>query len=133
MAPLSCFVMTGGFWQSLKLDLHIYIAISLMHGDRIMAVLQLMFCVNMSACGQTGAHRQVGWHVLFGRFKEVMLCKGWNMLHNVYIYWPHRFLYELFCNIMINNIKKILVLLAKCLNVLYVILTASADHFSKQH
>jgi hypothetical protein len=42
---------------------------------------------------------------IFERDKEVILYEDWNMLHNVFIYWPSRFLYEPFYNVMINNIK----------------------------
>jgi hypothetical protein len=42
---------------------------------------------------------------IFERDKEVILHKSWNMLHYVFIYWPSRFLYEPFYNIMINNNK----------------------------
>jgi len=106
MAPVSFFVMTDGFWQSLKLDVHIYIAISLMHGDSIMAVLQLMFCVNANTCVGRQVHRGRWAGVyIFERDKEVVSYKDWSMLHNVFIYWPSRFLYEPFYNFMISNTK----------------------------
>jgi len=66
-----------------------------------MAVLQLMFCVNVNV--NTG--RWAGMYI-FERDKEIILYKGWNMLHNVLMYWPSGFLYELFY-VMINNVKNV--------------------------
>lgn len=81
--------MTDGFWQSLKLDVLVYSykcdAWGQHNGNTSTHVL--CECEYMCVC----AGRWAGMYI-FERDKEIILYKGWNMLRNVFIYWPSIFL-----------------------------------------